>query len=116
MYIVDFKTSQDVWPEYELQVSAYKKPIESAEFNIPGFTDVADIHLAVLQIGYRRNKAGYKWNEIEDQFPLFLTARQIWAKECVGDKPKQRDYPKRPDIRTHRLERRTDCGSNRGIR
>ena len=30
-YIVDFKTSKQVWPEYELQVSAYKKPIELAE-------------------------------------------------------------------------------------
>jgi hypothetical protein len=92
-YIVDFKTSQQVWPEYELQVSAYKKPIESAEFAIDGFTDVADINLAVLQVGYRRNKAGYKWNEIEDKFPLFLAARQIWASETEGEAPKKKDYP-----------------------
>jgi hypothetical protein len=93
VYLVDFKTSAEVWPEYELQVSAYKQPLQNAEFSIPGFVDVSDIQLAILQIGYRRNKAGYKWNEIEDQFPLFLAARQIWAKECDGQQPKKRDYP-----------------------
>jgi hypothetical protein len=46
-----------------------------------------------LQVGYRRNKAGYKWNEIEDKFPLFLAARQIWASETEGEAPKKRDYP-----------------------
>jgi hypothetical protein len=93
VWLIDFKTSADVWPEYELQVSAYKRPIESGEFGIEGFTEVSNIKLAILQIGYRRNKAGYKWNEIEDQFPLFLAARQIWAKECEGQSPKKRDYP-----------------------
>lgn len=93
VYIVDFKTSQQVWPEYELQISAYKKPIDTAEFNVEGFTEVGDIHLAILQIGYRKNKAGYKWNEIEDKFPLFLAARQIWQNEASTDTPKQKDYP-----------------------
>src|ERR1051326_1510718 len=55
--------------------------------------EVSEIKLAILQIGYRRNRAGYKWNEIEDQFPLFLAARQIWAKECEGQSPKRKDYP-----------------------
>jgi hypothetical protein len=73
-------------------VSAYKQPLESAEFHIEGL-DVTNIKLAILQIGYRRNKAGYKWNEVEDQFPLFLAARQIWAKECEGQQPKRRDHP-----------------------
>jgi hypothetical protein len=92
-YIIDFKTSANVWPEYELQVSAYKKPIETAEFNVEGLNDVAGINLAILQIGYRRNKAGYKFTEIEDQFPLFLAARQIWQKESGSQEVKQRDYP-----------------------
>lgn len=93
VYIVDFKTSAEVWSEYELQVSAYKQPLESGEFHVEGFTEVADIQLAILQIGYRRNKAGYKWNEVEDKFPLFLAARQIWANECEGQAPKMREYP-----------------------
>jgi hypothetical protein len=90
---VDFKTSQQVWPEYELQVSAYKKPIENAEFNVEGFTEIGDIHLGILQIGYKRNKAGFKWNEIEDKFPIFMAARTIWENEASKDTPKQKDYP-----------------------
>ncbi len=86
-YIVDFKTSSQVWPEYELQVSAYSQALqEDGRASKPA-------RLAILQIGYKRNKAGYKWNEVEDQFPLFLAARQIWSKECEGQQPKQRDYP-----------------------
>jgi hypothetical protein len=93
VYIIDFKTSKQVWPEYELQVSAYKRPLEQGEFTIEGFNDIADIQLAILQVGYTRNKAGYKWTEIVDQFPLFLAARQIWAKETEGEAPKMREYP-----------------------
>lgn len=93
VYIVDFKTSQQVWAEYELQVSAYKKPIENAEFNVEGFTEIGDIQLAILQIGYKRNKAGYKWNEVEDKFPIFMAARTIWENEASKETPKQKDYP-----------------------
>lgn len=93
VYIIDFKTSAQVWSEYELQVSAYKQPLESGEFHIEGFTECADIKLAILQVGYKLNKAGFKWNEVEDKFPLFLAARQIWANECEGQAPKMREYP-----------------------
>ena len=50
-------------------------------------------HLGILQVGYRRNKAGWKLTEVEDQFPLFLAAKQIWAKECEGVEPFKKDYP-----------------------
>jgi hypothetical protein len=60
-YIIDFKTGQNVWPEYELQVSAYKHALEDKGFK-----------LAILQVGYKRNKAGWKFTEIEDKFDLFL--------------------------------------------
>src|SRR5271170_4312312 len=93
VYKRDRGCDQQVWPEYELQVSAYKKPIESAEFNVAGLNDVAAINLAILQIGYRKNKAGYKFNEVEDKFSLFMAARQIWAEECEGQEPKKKDYP-----------------------
>lgn len=83
LWLLDFKTSQGVWPSHELQVSAYKhaRPEWSAA------------KLGILQIGYRRNRDGYKLTEVEDQFPLFLAAKQIWAKETAGQSPKQRDYP-----------------------
>lgn len=93
VYIIDFKTSKSIYPSFELQVSAYKKPLEQGEFTIEGFNDVADIQLAILQVGYTRNKAGYKFTEVKDQFPLFLAARQIWAKETEGEAPKLREYP-----------------------
>lgn len=92
VHIVDFKTSKQVWPEYHLQVSAYKRPIESAEHPIEG-VDPTNIKLAILQIGYTRNKAEWKWNEVEDAFDLFLAARKIWQHECEGQSPKKRDYP-----------------------
>ena len=49
--------------------------------------------LAILQLGYRRNKAGWKFTEVEDKFDLFLAARQIWHNESSGDKVSQKDFP-----------------------
>ncbi len=80
-WIVDIKTSQDVYPSHELQVSAYKKADPSVQ------------KIAILQVGYRRNKSKYKFTEIEDQYPLFLAAKAIWAKETEGVSPLQKDYP-----------------------
>jgi hypothetical protein len=86
LYIIDFKTGQNVWPEYELQLSAYKAAY--CEQN-----PVSSPKLAVLQIGYRRNKDGYKFTDIPDKFDLFLAAKQIWANEHGADKPSQKEYP-----------------------
>lgn len=90
--LIDFKTSAEVWPEYELQVSAYKQAIME-EQNIERMPRGETPKLAILQVGYRRNKAGYKFTEVEDKFPLFLAARSIWANECEGQEPKRKDYP-----------------------
>jgi ATP-dependent exoDNAse (exonuclease V) beta subunit len=82
-YIIDFKTGQNVWPEYELQVSAYKHADHEYQ----------DAKLAILQLGYRRNGKGYKFTDIEDKYALFLAAKQIWSNETTGEKPLQKDYP-----------------------
>jgi hypothetical protein len=88
VYIIDWKTSQYVWPEYELQLSAYKQAVlEKCGDKIP------NPKLAILQVGYRKNRAGYKFTEIEDKFELFLAAKKIWANECARQKPLQKDYP-----------------------
>jgi len=102
-YIIDFKTSQEVWSEYELQVSAYRMALENGENMIYGrnengtdtntVLDLSGLKMGILQIGYRKNKAGWKWNEIEDKFPLFLAAKQIWQNESATQQPKKRDYP-----------------------
>jgi hypothetical protein len=102
LYIIDFKTSQDVWPSFEMQVSAYRETVSNGENPLyiknPNGTDdklldVSGLKTAILQVGYRRNKAMWKWTPIEDKFPLFLAAKQIWAHECEGQTPKVRDYP-----------------------
>lgn len=88
-YIVDLKTGQNLWPEYELQLSAYKHALESElEAAI-----TASLNLAVLQVGYRRNKASWKFTEVDDKFTLFRAAKMIWENENNEAKPKQKDYP-----------------------
>lgn len=82
VWLIDFKTSQSVWSEYELQVSAYKHAMSKKIDK-----------LGILQVGYKKNKAKWKMNEVEDKFPLFQAAQQIWANEQEGVTPKQKDYP-----------------------
>lgn len=96
LWIIDFKTSQYVWPSHELQVSAYKKAIDNGENEIlerGRAINGLPIRLGILQLGYRNNKNGYKFSEIEDQFDLFLAAQTIWRKEHGGESITKKDYP-----------------------
>ena len=81
IHIVDIKTSAEIWPSHEIQVSAYMK------------TDLDCQKIDILQVGYRRNKMGYKLTEITPQFDLFLAAKLIWKKETEGVLVPQREYP-----------------------
>ena len=85
-HLIDLKTGQHTWPEHELQVSAYKHALPPQWAEPPPA-------LAILQVGYRLNKRRWKLTPVEDQFPLFLAARQIWQKECEGISVFKRDYP-----------------------
>lgn len=94
-WIVDFKTSQQVWPSHELQLAAYKHSMVEME-NVPDeLKNVPpnELNLAVLQVGYRRSKQGYKWNVVDDKFHLFLAARTIWENDHGGEQPNKKDYP-----------------------
>jgi hypothetical protein len=82
-WIVDIKTSKQVWPEHMLQVSAYKHALPNHD----------KIKLGILQVGYNRNKAGFKFTEVEDKYDLFLSAKTIWKHETDGVTIKQKDYP-----------------------
>ena len=96
LYIIDFKTSQSIWREMEMQISAYRHTVENGEnpiFQNNKQLDVAGIKTAILQIGYRRNKDFYKFTEVEDAYPLFLNAKAIWARETAGQAPRKRDFP-----------------------
>lgn len=83
VWIIDFKTG-GIWPSHEIQISAYAHGSN---------LQVAQVKLGLLQLGYGRNKKGFKFTEVPDQFELFLAARKIWAKETEGQFPKQKDYP-----------------------
>lgn len=81
IWIVDIKTSKDIYPSHELQVSAYQKADPECQ------------KIAILQVGYTRNKAKYKFTEITPQYPLFEASRAIWQKETNGVHPQQKDFP-----------------------
>jgi|SRR6185437_3466862 len=83
-YIIDFKISPEIWPSYELQISAYKHADSNS----------GPVNLAILQLGYKHNKKKkWKFTPIEDQFGMFLAVRKIWQKETAKVVPLQRDYP-----------------------
>lgn len=87
VYIVDFKSSQYVWPEYELQIAAYKQALSEMGRN------TKDAKLAILQIGYKKNRRRYKFTEVEDKFDLFKSCMLIWRNEADKQEPLQKDYP-----------------------
>lgn len=104
-YVVDFKTGKQVWKEYELQVSAYRVAIENGEnplyeknengTEMNELVDVSGMRTAILQVGYDRNRAGYKFTEVNDAFPLFKVAQQIWKAEVGDNTPgfTKREFP-----------------------
>ena len=80
-YIIDFKSSQDIWPSHKIQLSAYRHALGNKH------------KIAILQVGYRRNKAKYKFTEIDPCYDLFNAAYTIWQSENDGVQPSQKDYP-----------------------
>lgn len=104
-YVIDFKTSKQVSRAHELQISAYRNALENGENpiferNANGTENNKPVNLsgmktAILQVGYDRNKAGFKFTEIDDAFPLFKVAQQIWKAEVGDNTPgfTKRDFP-----------------------
>lgn len=93
VWIVDLKTSQSIWPEHELQISSYSHM--HFDLKSMGITEKEwkNRRLAILQIGYRKNKKGYKFTEVTDKYHLFKNAYKVWQHENDDQKPKERDYP-----------------------
>ncbi len=94
IWIVDLKTSQSIWPEHELQISSYSHMYFN--FKKMGISDKEweKRKLAILQIGYKKNRKGYKFTEVKDKYHLFRSvAYKIWKNENADGKPKERDYP-----------------------
>ncbi len=79
--IWDIKTSKDVHLGHEVQLSALKH------------ADPDDPAIAIIQVGYARNKNGWKVTDIEDKFHLFQASKLYWLEANPEAKPKQKDYP-----------------------
>ncbi|MEM5853841.1 MAG: PD-(D/E)XK nuclease family protein [Candidatus Aenigmatarchaeota archaeon] len=93
LYLIDLKTSKEVWPEHELQLSAYANlEVDLKELKITE-EEWKNKKLAILQIGYNRNQKGWKLTEVQEQYDLFLAVKKIWEKEHSEDKPEQKEYP-----------------------
>jgi len=96
IWIIDFKTSPNIWPSHEIQLSSYRNlGFSLGDFDVKITEEEWEARKqAILQLGYKRNKIKkYKFTEVEDQIDLFLAVKKVWAKECAGIAPKQRDYP-----------------------
>lgn len=83
LWIIDFKTSQYIWASHEAQLSFYRHAVKAPE--LP--------KIAILQLGYKRNKNEYKFTELEDKIDQFNAARVFWKEEHSGTKPFQKDVP-----------------------
>lgn len=81
-WLIDLKTSQNIWASHEIQVASYAHAL-----------DIKKLKLAILQVGYKRNKNNYKFTELEDKYHLFLAAKQMWENECKNMVPFQKDFP-----------------------
>jgi len=91
-YLIDFKTSKAIYPSHRIQVSSYKHALAE---ELP---KAGNIELAILQVGYKLNRKGWKFTEIEDKFELFLNTYAIWKEENPHSKPRQIDLPIRLSI------------------
>jgi len=93
IWIIDIKTSKSIYKDMIIQVSAYSRA--DIDYKALGITDEEweNRKLAVLQLGYRRNKNGYKFTEIHSRYDLFKIAYQTWLEENPNTKPFQKDFP-----------------------
>lgn len=114
VWLIDFKTSQDVWPEHEIQVTAYGQALPEA---LIAPTPRAEVRLAILQLGYRRNQRGWKLMEVTPQPELFAATRAIWARETAGEAPRQVEYPMRVMLaeKPEPVERPTRNGRRKAV-
>jgi hypothetical protein len=83
-WLIDYKISKAIYLNHIAQISSYKK--------LPGCDGD---RLAILQLGYRLNKAGFKFTEVEGRFDLWLAALVFWREENENKAPKQFELPQR---------------------
>ncbi len=88
VWIIDWKSSQYIWPSMNAQLAAYKQAFKEMG------RKVDDVKLAILQVGYKKNKKGYKFTEIQDCFEeLFRPAQAFWSLATKNQSPHQYELP-----------------------
>ncbi|MDD4892371.1 MAG: hypothetical protein PHH73_00030 [Candidatus Rickettsiella isopodorum] len=94
IWIIDLKTSQHIWEEHNMQLSAYSHcDVPYKDYGVTD-TEWKNRKLAILQLGYRLNKKSFKFTPIEDKYDLYRSvAYKTWLNENPDSKPKERDYP-----------------------
>lgn len=93
--LLDFKTSQDVWPSHKVQITLYEHCLVPSISAIVGpLAKEVDISLGILQVGYQRNKRKWKYNLIEPDMDLAMATHTIWKREAKKDGPKQIEFPR----------------------
>lgn len=85
-YLIDYKTSANIYLSHEVQLASYLHADKECFIKVPE-------KIAILQVGYARNKKKFKFTEIDDKFDLFLAAMKFWAEENQDKKPLQKDFP-----------------------
>lgn len=105
LWLIDYKTSSRVWPSHKIQLVGYGQALQRDERFLAGLpTKVAeeitkgDINLGILQVGYSRNKRGYKMTPVEfseHNIKLLSAAGTIWKDQVPksSQHPSQKDYP-----------------------
>jgi len=99
IWIVDWKSSQYIWPSMKAQISAYKVAIiemmKNNEIQVDiSIEEMENAKMAVLQVGYKKNKRRWKFTEIQDEFEsLFLPAQKFWDSANKNQQPKQYELP-----------------------
>lgn len=80
--VLDFKTSNHIHPQFSLQFASYAQALEE-------MTDLKIANTAVLQLGTRRNKKGYRFETYPDwkeHLKTFLAVKKVWDFEHSGEK------------------------------
>ena len=89
--VIDYKTGQSIHLEHQLQLEGITHTDEILALAAERKLTVRKFN---LQVGYRKNKAGFKFTEhTKDRWNLYLAAREFWLEDNAGKSPREVEYP-----------------------
>jgi hypothetical protein len=118
-WLIDFKTSANIYPSHEIQLASYAHAYPGVELlERHGKRMIKVMHpvdkLGILQVGYARNKDRYKLTEIPDKYHLFLAAKEIWQAENGDTQPKKLEYPEYATLNLKPHAKKDTTGTSSG--